>query len=362
MNFFQTTFVGNTVQSWAIALGVTVLAYLALRITARVLLSRMARFAPSTETDWDDIISTSLQKTKGWTLLIFAIFLGAIPLSLPDGVLGVLASIAAIALFLQAGFWLSTGVTAWMASYEKRRTQEDVSAVMSMNVLSILAKLVLWSLVLLLSLENLGVDVTALVAGLGIGGIAVALAAQSLLGDLFASLSIVLDKPFVLGDFLIVGDHLGSVERIGLKTTRIRSLSGEQLIFSNADLLNSRIRNYGRMYERRVVFKLGVTYQTPREKLKLIPDIIRKAVETLGEDTVRFDRSHFQSYGDFSLDFETVYYVLAPDYNLYMDCQEAINLKIHERFEAEGIEFAYPTQTLFLAREGGDSNVETPGG
>jgi small-conductance mechanosensitive channel len=203
-------------------------------------------------------------------------------------------------------------------------------------------RLVLWTAVLLLVLENLGVDVTALIAGLGVGGIAVALAVQNILGDLFASLSIVLDKPFAVGDFLIIDDFLGSVEHVGLKTTRLRSLSGEQLIFSNADLLGSRIRNYGRMFERRVVFTLGVTYQTPREKLVQIPIIIRKAIEE--QEKVRFDRSHFQAYGDFSLNFETVYYVLAPDYN-------AINLRIHERFEQEGIEFAYPTQTLLVKSE-----------
>jgi small-conductance mechanosensitive channel len=205
---------------------------------------------------------------------------------------------------------------------------------------------------LLLILDNLGIDITALVAGLGVGGIAVALAVQNILGDLFASLSIVLDKPFAVGDFIIIDDYLGSVEHVGLKTTRLRSLSGEQLVMSNADLLSSRIRNYGRMYERRIVFSLGVTYQTPRDKLKKIPGIIRDAVEA--QDQTRFDRSHFKGYGSFSLDFETVYHVLQPDYNLYMDIQQAVNFAIHERFEAEGIEFAYPTQTLFVERGGAD--------
>ncbi len=201
-------------------------------------------------------------------------------------------------------------------------------------------------MILLLVLDNLGVNITALVAGLGVGGIAVALAMQTILGDLFASLSIVLDKPFVVGDFLIIGDLLGSVEYVGLKTTRLRSLSGEQLVFSNSDLLGSRIRNYGRMYERRVQFNIGVTYQTPRDRLVKIPQIIREAVEQ--QSDTRFDRSHFKEYGDFSLVFESVYYVMGPDYNKYMDIQQAINLHIHERFEQQGIEFAYPTQTLFV--------------
>jgi small-conductance mechanosensitive channel len=239
-----------------------------------------------------------------------------------------------------------------MRIYREKNLEDDVTAVMSMNILAILARLVVWSLVLLVSLENLGVDVTAMVAGLGIGGVAVALAAQNILGDLFASLSIVIDKPFVLGDFLIVGDQLGSVEQIGMKTTRIRSLSGEQIVFGNSDLLSSRVRNYGRMYERRVPFKIGVVYQTTRDQLEMIPTILKEAVEAQGEERTRFDRSHFQSYGDFALVFETVYYVLSPDYNVYMDCQQDINLRIFQRFEEEGIEFAYPTQTLFLAKEG----------
>jgi small-conductance mechanosensitive channel len=219
---------------------------------------------------------------------------------------------------------------------------------MSLKVLSVALRLALWSVIVLLALQNLGVDVTALVATLGVGGVAVALAAQGILGDVFASIFMVIDKPFVLGDFLIVGDFLGSVEDIGMRTTRIRSLSGEQLIFSNNDLLRTRIRNYGRMYERRVVFSLGVTYQTPRTKLEAIPGIIREAIEA--QDKTRFDRAHFQKYGDFALVFESVYYVLEPDYTLYMDIQQAINLRVHRRFEEEGIEFAYPTQTLFVAR------------
>jgi small-conductance mechanosensitive channel len=198
-------------------------------------------------------------------------------------------------------------------------------------------------------LDNMGFNITALVAGMGVGGIAVALAVQTILGDLFASLSIVLDKPFVVGDFLIIGDLLGSVEYVGLKTTRLRSLSGEQLIFSNSDLLTSRIRNYGRMFERRVVFNIGVTYQTPRDKLIKIPEIIRTAVET--QDKTRFDRSHFKEYGNFSLNYESVYYIQGSDYNMYMDIQQDINLYIHEQFENEGIEFAYPTQTLFIQQD-----------
>jgi small-conductance mechanosensitive channel len=179
-----------------------------------------------------------------------------------------------------------------------------------------------------------------------VGGIAVALAAQNILGDLFASLSIVFDKPFVLGDFIIIGDSMGTVEQIGLKTTRIRSLSGEQLIFSNNDLLSSRIRNFKRMQERRVVFSVGVVYQTTKAQLETIPGILREAVEA--QDSTRFDRAHFKEFGDFSLNFEVVYHVLTPDFGKYMDVQQAINFVIFERFDELGIEFAYPTQSIHL--------------
>jgi small-conductance mechanosensitive channel len=200
-----------------------------------------------------------------------------------------------------------------------------------------------------LVLDNLGVNITGLVAGLGIGGIAVALALQNILGDLFASLSIVLDKPFVIGDFVVVDSLSGTIEHIGLKTTRIRSLRGEQLIFSNNDLLKSRIRNYKRMSERRIDFSFGVVYQTPLEKLKAIKKIVSDIIEK-GEKT-RFDRVHFKEYGDSSLNFEVVYFVTDPDYNIYMDVQEAINLEIFRCFAEEGIEFAYPTRTIFIQHE-----------
>jgi small-conductance mechanosensitive channel len=198
------------------------------------------------------------------------------------------------------------------------------------------------------------VNVTALITGLGIGGVAIALALQAVLGDLFASLSIVLDKPFVIGDFITVGEFAGTVEHVGLKTTRVRSLSGEQVIFSNSDLLNGRIRNFKRMSERRILFGVGVTYQTPLESLRKIPGMIRAIVE--GQSKTRFDRCHFKGFGDSSFDIETVYFVLDPDYAVYMDIQQAINFEIIRQFTAEGITFAYPTRTLFVAGDGKTKN------
>ena len=339
---------GNSAFDWIFALGVTLVVWFALHGLRRFGLTRIRALAERLHVRAVAVIET-LQRTQTLILFLVAIYAGMLWLVLPDRVEFFVRSIVMLALFVQVGLWLVALLEAWLEHFRAQNLTENAAAVTSMSAVGFILKLVLWAAILLLALENLGVDITALIAGLGIGGIAVALAAQNILGDLFASLTIVLDKPFVVGDFLILDEYLGTVERVGLKTTRLRSLSGELLIFSNNDLLSGRIRNYGRMYERRVLFGLGVIYQTPREKLQRIPGLLREAVEA--QDQVRFDRAHFKEYGDFSLDFEVVYYVMAPDYNLYMDIQQAINFGIHERFEAEGIEFAYPTRTVFLARE-----------
>jgi small-conductance mechanosensitive channel len=252
----------------------------------------------------------------------------------------------------QAGIW-GNGVIAYFLDRQRTLAGTGGGTATTFAALGFVARLALWSALVLLGLQNLGVNVTALVAGLGIGGIAVALAVQNILGDLLSSVAIVLDRPFELGDFVIIDDMLGTVEHIGLKTTRIRSLFGEQIVVGNSQLLESRIRNYKRMAERRIVFSLGVTYETPHGLVVRIPGIIREIIEA--RDGVRFDRAHFQKYGDFALVFEAVYYVLSPDYNRYMDTHQAINLDVLERFQQEGIEFAYPTQTLHipgLARAG----------
>jgi small-conductance mechanosensitive channel len=351
MDYLHASFLHNTVLAWATAALVTLLTFAALRLVAVTVAGRLARLATHTKTHWDDIVAAALERTKILLVFVMSTYAGSTVLTVPARVHGALRSVAIVALLIQAGLWMGAGIRAWVTIQRKDRPPEEAATVMTMNVFGVAARLVLWSMVLLLSLDNMGVNVSALVAGLGVGGVAVALAAQSVLADLFASLSIVFDRPFVLGDFLIIGDFLGSVEEIGLKTTRIRSLSGEQVVFSNTDLLGSRIRNYGRMYERRVVFHLGVTYQTPRRKLQGIPGIIRDAILAQGKDKVRFDRAHLQGFGDFAILFESVYYVLVADYNVYMDVQQAIYLAIHEAFEDEDIDFAYPTQTLFLARE-----------
>jgi small-conductance mechanosensitive channel len=338
----------NTIQAWLVAAVIAIVAIAAIYVIRTFLVRRLSALTQQTDTPLWEVLLTTIRRTRRLFLLLIALFLASLSLTIPDGLRDIFTKTIVIAGLIQAGLWATAALRILLDQYQQRQEAKDTASVSTINILSLLGRLILWSLVLLLVLDNLGINITALVTGLGIGGIAVALAVQTVLGDLLASLSIVLDKPFTLGDFLIVGEHMGSVEHIGLKTTRIRSLSGEQLVFSNNDLLQSRIRNFGRMYERRVVFKIGVTYQTPRDRLGEIPGIIREAIES--QDKTRFDRSHFASYGDFSLVFETVYYVLAADYNLYMDIQQAVNLHIHKRFEELGIEFAYPTQTLFVER------------
>jgi small-conductance mechanosensitive channel len=227
---------------------------------------------------------------------------------------------------------------------ERTRSTEEQNRV---RPLLAVMNLVIWVIGLLFLLDNLGFQISTIVAGLGISGIAVALAAQALLGDLFSYFVIFLDRPFEIGDFVIFGDILGTIEKIGVKTTRIRSLGGEEIIVSNADLTSSRVRNYKRMQERRIVFGFGVLYQTEPEQLRAIPGVVREVVEA--QENVRFDRAHFKAFGNSSLDFEVVYYVLSPDYTVYMNIQQEINLALVDAFAARGIGFAYPTQTIYVA-------------
>lgn len=340
-------FFGNTVTQWLTSLGLAVVATAALQLVFRFVVGRIKAISKRTSTDLDDLAVELLDKTKTLFVFLIALYFGARPLSLTDTVEQVLDGVLYAGILLQIGFW-GMGVINYLVSHQKRRQlEEDPGFATAMGALGFVARMGLWVVLVLTFLRSaLEVDITAFVASLGIGGIAVALALQNVFSDLLASLSIILDKPFVIGDFVVVGEFAGTVEHVGLKTTRIRSLSGEQLVFSNSDLLGSRIRNYKRMNERRVVFEVGVIYGTPQEKLAAIPDMIREAVES--QDNTRFDRSHFKNFGASSLNFETVYYMQVPDYNAYMDTQQAINLAVYQRFEREGLEFAFPTQTLFL--------------
>lgn len=266
MNRLDSVYYGNTLLEWSIALGVTTGAVAVFYFLKHVLLRRLAIYAQQAATPVARVALEVFSDTKSLFLLILAVYLGAQFVDLPARVGRTVEGITVVALLLQAALWGNRGIVLWLRHVLQAKKETDAAGATTLSVLGFIGRVALWSIVLLMMLANLGFDITALVASLGIGGIAVALAVQNILGDIFASLSIAIDKPFVIGDFIIVGDLMGTVEYIGLKTTRIRSLSGEQIVFSNADLLASRIRNFKRMYERRVVFRFGVVYETPRSK------------------------------------------------------------------------------------------------
>ena len=352
-DYLDTAFYGNSLAVWLLAAAVAVVAFIVLYIMRGIIAVRLRAAAPA-DAGLANAFLGIVHRPWFPIILVAALYAGSYFLTLPDSLRNLATTIVVIALLLQVAIWGSHVASGLIAYARREREAKNIAGTTALHLIQIIVKTVIWSFAALLILDNLGIDITAMVAGLGIGGIAVALAAQNILSDLFASLSIVFDKPFEVGDFLIFDDYLGTVQHIGLKTTRIRSLSGEEIVVANADLLGTRIRNYKRMLERRILFTIGVTYGTPYEKVERIPGMIREIIEA--QPNTRFDRSHFKSYGDFSLDIETVYYMQVPDYNSYMDTQQAVNLALYKRFEGEGIEFAFPTRTLHLHHE------EQPGG
>lgn len=302
-----------------------------------------------TSNTYDNAIVDVIESTSKLFIFLLSIFIALTYASKNELVDEYVNKAFIFLMLIQTGVWLNTFFASFSSAYFEKRSQNDPGSLSAFGLINFLSKFVIWSIVLLLILDNLGLDISALVTGLGVGGVAVALAVQNVLGDLFASLSIILDKPFVVGDFIIVDDMLGSVEKIGIKTTRLRSISGEQLIVSNSDLLSSRIKNYKRMDERRAIFQIGVTYDTSEEKLKEIPSLVKTIIES--KKNVRFDRAHFKNFGDFSLNFEIVYYILSQDFIEFMNVQEEINLEIFSTFNSKKIEFAFPTQTLHIQNQ-----------
>jgi small-conductance mechanosensitive channel len=337
----------NRVADYLVFLVVLVAGIVIITIFKRVVLGRLKRWAKTTTWNIDEFIIDILRKMVVPIAYYGVFFLAVKNLVLPGFLERVIeaagmvlvAFLSAQALIAVARFAIRT----YIETAEKGSDRER-----ALKGFMTLIRVVVWGLATVVLLDNLGFRINTIIAGLGIGGIAVALAAQNILGDLFAYFTIMFDRPFEIGDFIIVGDYMGVVNYLGVKTTRIDSLGGEQIVMSNKDLTDSRVRNYKRMEKRRVLFRLGVTYQTPFGKLQEIPEVIAGVIR--GVEDAAFDRAHFSSYGDFSLVFEVVYYVMSNDYTKYMNTQQEINLKIHEEFEKRKIEFAYPTQTLFLSK------------
>jgi small-conductance mechanosensitive channel len=336
----------NSVGDWLVALGFTVAIVLSLAVIRPILIRRFSRLAQHMPDSIHEPIVRSIRATKTWLIAIIAVDFGSEYLDLPHRVERGLGDFATVAFFLQAGLWIGTLIEQWISHSRRRALGVNNGAATTLNGIGYIAKLALWVVMLLLMLDNLGVNITALAASLGIGGIAVALAVQNILGDLLASLSIMIDKPFVLGDSIAVDTFSGNVEHIGLKTTRIRSDNGEQIVFANSDLLKSRLRNYKQMRERRIVFTFGVLYQTTPEQLEAIPALIKEIIAARPD--ARFHRAHFKEFGDSAYNFEVVYWVLDQNYIKYMDIQQAINLAMVRIFAERGIGFAFPSRTLYV--------------
>lgn len=339
------TWYGDTVTQWLVALATLLAVYLVLLVARRVLVRRLGALASRTSTQWDDVAVDVMAKTRSYFLFAIALYASTRTVVVPGAVERVLRAVYVVITLVQAAVW-GTALITFAADRYNRGRSGDVGTRATIQAVAYGARFVLWVLLLVTGLQNFGINVTALVTGLGIGGIAIALALQNILGDLFAALAIVLDKPFAIGDSIQVDAISGTVEHVGLKTTRLRSLSGEQVIIGNNDLLKTRIRNFRRMQERRIAFQLDVAYDTPPDKLARIPEIVRTIVQQ--QALARFDRCHLLTLAESSLRLEAVYHVLDPDYGKYADVQHAINLELLRRFSAESIEFAFPTRTVYL--------------
>lgn len=337
----------NTVQEYLIALGIIVIGLLLVKALRKFVIVRAEKWTARTTTKIDDFIINSIDRFGIPALYIGAVGIGINFLELPDRLDDILA-IAATVAFTFLGIRFVSNTILLLLQYYVRNQSNGDEKVRQLGGIMLIINVIIWGIGILFLFSNLGYDVTAVIAGLGVGGIAIALAAQNILGDLFNYFVIFLDRPFEIGDFVVVDDKKGVIEKIGIKTTRIKTLSGEQLVFANSDLTTSRIHNFKRMQERRVLFRLNITYQTAFEQLKALPELLKSIVEEQ-QELVRFDRAHFAAYGESSLEFELVYFVLDSDYGRYMDVNQAIHLRIFEEFQARGIEFAYPTRTLFLS-------------
>jgi len=349
----DTEWYGNSLLRWLIALSMLVGVALLTRLVKAVAAARLRKLAARTANGADDAGVGVLDATAWYAYLAFGLAVARPLLDLSKGVDKILSAATFILLAIQVAIWsesiLNVALQRWAASNEDARTGTAAAAT------RFLGRLAIWSILTLVVLSNLGVEITTVVAGLGVGGVAAALAVQSILSDMFAGLSMYFDRPFDIGDFIIVGDVMGSVRQIGLRTTRIDSLGGEKIIYPNGELTKNFIRNYARMEERRITFGFGIEYNVKPESLDRARDIAREAIQN--QSDVRFDRAHFKGFGAYSLDYEVVYYVLSGDYNVYMDKQHAINIELYRRLAEENIPFAFPTRTLFVRSEqAGDSS------
>lgn len=344
-DFLDEEFAGNSFRRWLYALTAFIAVLVVLSIVKRVTTARLAKLAERTETDIDDLVVDLLKRTGNFFLIAIGIYFAHHWLVVSPKYDTYIRNGVWVALWVQAGLWGLALVQFGIARMVRGSPADDPSRTMGASVLGFIGRAIVWSLVFLLCLAAMEQPIGPLLASLGVGGIAVALALQNILGDLFASITILLDKPFVVGDSVVLGEFVGKVERIGIKSTRLRSITGEEIAVGNNDLVSSRLRNYKNHLDGRQQFTLGITYQTAAEKVDAIPSILKEIVEST--PGTRFGRAHFVRFGDFALLYEVVFFVLSGQKEEAMDAQHRINVEIHRRFEQEKIEFAYPTQTVY---------------
>lgn len=338
---------GNSLAEWIVAGLVAAAVWIGLSVVRRLIFSRYKQYSTAGHPTAVRLTFYLLGNTKQFFVLALALYAGQEDLTFPPKIQHAVDNVVVVLLLLQIGLWAARSLKFYLELKEMERGPDRTFAG-SLEIINFVAHLLIWSLLTLVALENLGINITALLAGLGVGGVAVALALQSVLGDLFASLSIALDKPFVVGDRLVIDAFAGTVERIGIKSTRMRSDTGEQIVMSNADILKSRVRNFGRAPEQRSLATIRVDYATPAEKLQAIPKLLEDIVRE--QQNVRFDRCHLTALGDSSLQFELSYFVQQPKLNPLLDLQQAVNFRIVEEFRRLGVEFAYPTRRVVLDR------------
>ncbi len=341
-------YLGNPLSAWLTAAATAAILFVVLLLLRHVLVARLGALAAKTTNRIDDLVVVLIGETRTWVLLALCLYVGSAPLRLAPRLTFYLEPAAKLVVLWQVASWGAGAIGFWVKhQLEHRTTMTDRAGVAMINAMGVGAKVLLWILVIVTTLKSVfGIEITPLITGLGVSGIAVALAVQNILGDLLAALAIVFDKPFDVGDTIGVDQITGTVEHIGLKTTRIRSITGEQIILGNGDLLKSRLRNYRRMYQRRVSFNLDVTFDTPPDTLARLPEMIERIVSS--QSPVKFDRSHVSTFSESAVRIETVYFVLDPDYKKYMDVHQAINLELLRQLDARHVKFAFPSRTVYL--------------
>lgn len=343
-------FLGNTAGDYLIALGIFIVVFIVLKIFKNVGIKKLKKLADHTRVEFDDLIIKFIQSIAWPFYFILALYIACQFIQLPN----ILDRVLYYALILIVTWYVIKSVQEVInfgvqRVISKRQKEDEKFEPGSLNILAKVLKGVVWLIAIIIILQNLGYNISALVAGLGIGGIAIAFALQNVLTDMFASFSIYFDKPFQVGDYIVIGDNRGTVKKIGIKSTRIQSTQGEELIISNKELTESRVSNYKKMDKRRITFKFGIEYNTSIDKVKKIPEIIKNVLKRF--ELVEIDRVHFKELGDFSLNFEAIFFVKTTDYAKYLDTQQEINLALMEEFEKQEIVFAYPSQTIYLSKD-----------